>query len=158
MALNSASGGRDLSLQQQRTRAAFWFLVPMLTMLFCVAALGGESPVERPGGKCERDPEQQAKNLPDGVLWVQPSQDASSNVTGSSVFDFDGDGQAEAVYRDECFIRVYNGRTAVTTAAAIVSSVVATPSDERRSSRRRGIGCCSISVMMRRIACTASFG
>jgi trehalose/maltose transport system permease protein len=38
MALNSASGGRDLSLQQQRSRAAFWFLVPMLTMLFCVAA------------------------------------------------------------------------------------------------------------------------
>ena len=38
MALNSATGGRDLSLQQQRTRAAFWFLVPMLTMLFCVAA------------------------------------------------------------------------------------------------------------------------
>ena len=38
MALNAASAGRELSLQQQRTRAAFWFLAPMLTMLFCVAA------------------------------------------------------------------------------------------------------------------------
>ena len=77
----------------------------------CVAALMGDSPAERPGGKCERAPEQQAKNLPDGVLWVQPSQDLSSNITGSSIFDFNGDGQAEAVYRDECFIRVYDGRT-----------------------------------------------
>ena len=47
----------------------------------------------------------------DGVLWVQTSQDFSSNVTGSSVFDFDGDGRAEAVYGDECFTRVYDGPT-----------------------------------------------
>lgn len=45
----------------------------------------------------------------DGVLWTQPSQDASSNVTGSSVFDFDANGSAEAVYADECFLRVYDG-------------------------------------------------
>jgi hypothetical protein len=44
-----------------------------------------------------------------GVLWTQPSQDSSSNVTGSSVFDFEGDGTAEAVYGDECFTRVYDG-------------------------------------------------
>jgi hypothetical protein len=47
----------------------------------------------------------------DGVLWSQPSQDASSNVTGSSVFDFDADGKAEAVYADECFLRIYEGAT-----------------------------------------------
>jgi len=47
----------------------------------------------------------------DGVLWTQPSQDQSSNVTGSSIFDFEGDGAAEAVYGDECFIRVYSGAT-----------------------------------------------
>jgi hypothetical protein len=46
-----------------------------------------------------------------GVLWFQPSQDLSSNVTGSSVFDFDGDGRAEVVYGDECFTRVYDGIT-----------------------------------------------
>jgi len=47
--------------------------------------------------------------LPRGVLWSRPSQDRSSNVTGSSVFDFDGDGTAEVVYGDECFARIYRG-------------------------------------------------
>ncbi|MFO0708361.1 MAG: hypothetical protein U0353_00900 [Sandaracinus sp.] len=49
---------------------------------------------------------------PDGamqVLWHQTTQDASSNITGSSVFDFDGDGRAEVVYNDECYMRVYSG-------------------------------------------------
>ncbi len=47
----------------------------------------------------------------DFVLWSRPSQDFSSNVTGSSVFDFEGDGRAEVVYADECFTRVYDGVT-----------------------------------------------
>lgn len=47
----------------------------------------------------------------DGVLWSRASQDHSSNMTGSSVFDFEGDGKAEVVYADECFSRVYDGRT-----------------------------------------------
>ncbi len=51
-----------------------------------------------------------ASGSSDGVLWSQRSQDASSNVTGSSVFDFEGDGRAEVVYGDECFLRVYDGR------------------------------------------------
>jgi hypothetical protein len=46
-----------------------------------------------------------------GILWSKTSQDQSSNVTGSSVFDFDGDGKAEVVYADECFSRVYDGRS-----------------------------------------------
>ena len=45
------------------------------------------------------------------ILWERWSQDASSGTTGSSLFDFDGDGQAEAVYADECFTRVYEGKT-----------------------------------------------
>jgi len=45
----------------------------------------------------------------DGLLWSVRSQDASSNRTGSSVFDFEGDGRAEVVYGDECFLRVYDG-------------------------------------------------
>ncbi len=45
------------------------------------------------------------------VLWERWSQDQSSGQTGSSLFDFDGDGQAEAVYADECFTRVYEGKT-----------------------------------------------
>ncbi|MCB9601926.1 MAG: VCBS repeat-containing protein [Sandaracinus sp.] len=47
----------------------------------------------------------------DGVLWSSPTQDGSSNVTGSSVFDFEDDGRAEVVYGDECFLRVYDGGT-----------------------------------------------
>ncbi len=43
------------------------------------------------------------------IRWTQPSQDASSQNTGSSIFDFEGDGAAEAVYADECFLRVYEG-------------------------------------------------
>ncbi len=45
------------------------------------------------------------------VRWSQASQDASSRQTGASIFDFDGDGKAEAVYADECFLRVYEGDT-----------------------------------------------
>ena len=44
-----------------------------------------------------------------GIRWSRPSQDGSSSVTGSSVFDFNGDGAAEATYADECFVRVYDG-------------------------------------------------
>ena len=45
----------------------------------------------------------------DGVLWSRTTQDVSSNATGSSVFDFEGDGAAEVVYGDECYMRVYRG-------------------------------------------------
>jgi hypothetical protein len=61
-------------------------------------------PVGRAGGEC-------ASGRTDGILWTQPSQDHSSNVTGSSIFDFEGDGKAEAAYSDECFTRVYDGVT-----------------------------------------------
>jgi len=44
-------------------------------------------------------------------LWSHSTQDISSNVTGSSIFDFEADGVAEVVYADECFTRVYNGQT-----------------------------------------------
>ncbi len=41
--------------------------------------------------------------------WVRTTQDGSSQVTGSSVFDFNGDGAAEVIYNDECYFRVYAG-------------------------------------------------
>jgi len=44
-----------------------------------------------------------------GILWTRGSQDFSSSTTGSSIFDFEGDGSAEAIYADECFVRVYDG-------------------------------------------------
>jgi hypothetical protein len=43
------------------------------------------------------------------VRWSQATQDLSSNATGSAVFDFQGDGAAEVVYADECYLRVYSG-------------------------------------------------
>ena len=43
------------------------------------------------------------------VRWSRTTQDGSSNATGSSVFDFQGDGAAEVVYADECYMRVYSG-------------------------------------------------
>ncbi len=48
---------------------------------------------------------------PDGIAWSKTTQDISSNITGSSVFDFEADGEAEVVYADECFTRVYKGTT-----------------------------------------------
>jgi len=41
--------------------------------------------------------------------WLRRTEDNSSQVTGSSVFDFNGDGSAEVIYNDECFFRVYAG-------------------------------------------------
>ncbi len=57
----------------------------------------------------------EAKFCPSGradrLLWSNASQDVSSNITGSSLFDFEGDGTAEAIYADECFARIYSGKT-----------------------------------------------
>jgi hypothetical protein len=60
-----------------------------------------------------------------GILWSQPSQDATSNMTGSSVFDFDADGAAEVVYADECFLRIYEGATGRVLFSAARSSATA---------------------------------
>lgn len=45
------------------------------------------------------------------VVWQTPNHDLSSSVTGSSVFDFEGDGKAEVIYGDECFLWVFDGQT-----------------------------------------------
>ena len=45
------------------------------------------------------------------VSWQTPNHDLSSSVTGSSVFDFEGDGKAEVIYADECFLWVFDGQT-----------------------------------------------
>ncbi len=68
----------------------------------------GASP--RPGGSC---PQAGCDFGPCGadIAWSRSTQDLSSNITGSSVFDFEADGTAEVVYADECFVRVYNGKT-----------------------------------------------
>jgi uncharacterized repeat protein (TIGR01451 family) len=46
----------------------------------------------------------------DGTLeWQANTQDRTSNMTGSTVFDFDGDGRFEVVYRDERYLRIFRG-------------------------------------------------
>ena len=43
------------------------------------------------------------------VRWMVPNDDCSSRATGSSVFDFEGDGSAEVVYADETTFRIFRG-------------------------------------------------
>jgi FG-GAP-like repeat len=60
------------------------------------------------------------------VVWSQTNHDNSSSVTGSSVFDFEGDGKAEVVYNDECFVWVYDGSTGDVLFTANTQSFTAT--------------------------------
>ena len=73
-------------------------------------------PSPRPGGVCAPGPcdfiaPGAACPAQGYIAWSRSSQDISSNVTGSSVFDFEADGTSEVVYADECFVRVYNGKS-----------------------------------------------
>jgi hypothetical protein len=59
---------------------------------------------------CRGDP------LPEGcegnrLLWTTQTEDNSSSVTSSTVFDFNGDGRAEVVYNDEQYFQVLDGVT-----------------------------------------------
>jgi len=58
------------------------------------------------------------KKLMDGTtadagtfLWAKQTVDCSSAGTGSSLFDFNGDGKAEVVYADEYQLHIYEGAT-----------------------------------------------
>ncbi|MDC3980035.1 FG-GAP repeat domain-containing protein [Polyangium jinanense] len=68
----------------------------------------------------------------EAFLWIKQTSDCSSASTGSTVFDFDGDGKAEVVYSDQQRLRVYEGPTGNvlwercnTTATLIENPVVA---------------------------------
>jgi FG-GAP repeat len=58
----------------------------------------------RPFGVC-------SSNNTNFILWQMATKDLSSSMTGSSVFDFQGDGIAEVLYNDECFFHIYDGQT-----------------------------------------------
>ena len=62
------------------------------------------------------------------LLWSAPNHDISSSVTGSTVFDFEGDGRAEVVYNDECFLWVYSGTNGSVKFATPTTSFTATES------------------------------
>ncbi len=50
-----------------------------------------------------------AECVSENVRWQVRNHDCSSRSTGSSVFDFDGDGRAEVVYADETNFRIFSG-------------------------------------------------
>jgi RHS repeat-associated protein len=45
------------------------------------------------------------------TLWSTDVNDISSGITGSTMFDFLGDGTTEVVYSDERYLRIYEGAT-----------------------------------------------
>ncbi|MEO1059148.1 MAG: FG-GAP-like repeat-containing protein, partial [Actinomycetota bacterium] len=47
----------------------------------------------------------------DGTVWVAETVDGSSSRTGSTLFDFDGDGSPEVVYASEQNLWIYDGPT-----------------------------------------------
>jgi hypothetical protein len=66
------------------------------------------------------------------ILWIKQTTDCSSASTGSSLFDFNGDGVAEVVYSDETKLRIYEGptgnvlfETCNTTATLIENPIIA---------------------------------
>ncbi len=59
-------------------------------------------------------------------VWRTPNHDLSSSETGSTVFDFEGDGIAEVVYADECFLWVYDGPTGHVRYAGLTTSFTGT--------------------------------
>jgi hypothetical protein len=78
-----------------------------------------DNPARSPGGPdCESD-----TDCADGAVcnmrvgactclhngWARDTEDNSSQVTGSTLFDFNGDGAAEVIYNDECWFRIYSG-------------------------------------------------
>lgn len=101
------------------------------------------------------------------IAWSQSSQDSSSNRTGSSIFDFEGDGQAEAVYADECFTRIYEGTSGEVLYSAFRTSctwyenvVIADPDRDENteilvgSNNNCGISCPSIDPIHPGVRCT----
>lgn len=76
------------------------------------AAAGADSyQVFDPDCKAGADPKLCPTKTTNGILWTKFSQDKSSRVTGSALFDFEGNGTAEAIYADECFARIHDGAT-----------------------------------------------
>jgi hypothetical protein len=71
--------------------------------------------------ECAKTPLPSTCHAP-GIRWLKQTKDNSSGSTGSSVFDFNGDGAAEVVYRDECWLRVYDGKTGKVRFARSISS------------------------------------
>jgi len=105
------------------------------------------------------------------LRWSAPSQDLSSNNTGSSIFDFEGDGKAEAVYADECFLRIYSGSSgdvlysaARTSCTWYENPVIADPDRDSNteivigSNRNCWVSCPAVDPIHRGVRCDESMG
>jgi hypothetical protein len=113
--IGSAFGTRYLMMDLQATSAA----CPPWPNAFNDNQQGLQgNPARNPGGACSKDSDCAAgavcnKQVGSCVClhngWGRVTEDDSSRVTGSSVFDFNGDGAAEVVYGDECYLRIYDG-------------------------------------------------
>jgi FG-GAP-like repeat len=57
-----------------------------------------------------------------GALWCARTDDESSGVSASTSFDLNGDGDPELIYRDECWMRIYDGVTGRALAAKNMTS------------------------------------
>lgn len=89
-------------------------------VLGAAATPPGTNPARKPGGVCTKDADCNAGAVCNTKAsscvclqsgWKRDTEDDSSKVTSSSVFDFNGDGAAEVVYNDECYFHVYDGAT-----------------------------------------------
>ena len=115
--IGTALGTRYVMIDLQDTSAA----CPAWPTPFNDAQMGLQgNPARDPGGACTTDADCAAGAICNPLqgacvclhnAWQRVTEDDSSRVTSSSVFDFNGDGAAEVVYNDECFFRVYDGRT-----------------------------------------------
>lgn len=92
---------------------------PAWPTAFDDAVMGNQgNPARTPGAMCTTDAQCNAGAVCNKIKgectclhngWERITEDNSSRVTASSVFDFNGDGAAEVVYNDECWFRIYDG-------------------------------------------------
>lgn len=115
--IGTAFGLRYLMIDLQDPSAA----CPAWPNAFSDAGMGLQgNPARDPGAACATDADCAQGAVCNQILkscvclhnaWQRVTEDNSSRVTSSSVFDFNGDGAAEVVYNDECYFRVYDGLT-----------------------------------------------
>lgn len=107
-------------------------------------------PPLRAGGQC-------ISGTTDLQLWTTPTQDLSSSVTGSSLFDFQGDGIPEVLYNDECFLHIYSGTDGTPATATPIPSSSRTSSEYPIVADVDGDGNAEIVSISTRFDCAAAW-
>ena len=107
-----------LDLQAPTAECPAWTVRPLDDATSCASVNAPRTP---PALSCTQDSdcstvtpgtvcnEQTSACICEHNSWRRATEDDSSRVTGSSVFDFNGDGAAEVIYNDECYFRLYDG-------------------------------------------------